>query len=403
MGSFDKATFLRAARFAHIAEAFAEVHWGPQASSWQGSLQAGELCFDNGQGDVLAMAWDAGGLVGLALDHEQGGPALSFPDHGARGFFAEIPVGLVALVRGASQWGGGEFTTAFWALGEGPLEGAWREAIALVLPSLDFAFAPQSLETWAEQRSLDPAQVALALRLARGPWEVRLGPEETQQIMQSPLDAGPPESREAVERAAAMLSEVGVIWAPPLEVVAANLASHGRQRRERAVQALGELNATLFERVREGDAARVTALLAAGANVDAQTVDDQFEWTPAGDTPLLQAVKQGHEEVVESLLAGGANVESANSFGQSALYWAVRKGLIRTFTALHARGASLDRADSSGWTPLHMAAADGLEELVTLLLRHGADRESRNQNGHRPIDVARLRRQEGVIRVLETG
>src|SRR5262245_25780844 len=103
MDSFNKAGFLRAARFGHTAAAFSAVHWGPQTgSTWRGTVDAGELCFDNGCGDVLVAAWDARGLVGLALDHELESPALSFAEHSSQGFFAEIPGALRELIHQAS-------------------------------------------------------------------------------------------------------------------------------------------------------------------------------------------------------------------------------------------------------------------------------------------------------------
>jgi ankyrin repeat protein len=230
---------------------------------------------------------------------------------------------------------------------------------------------------------------------------VELGPEETRQIMATPSDAKhPPESREAVERAAEMLGEVGITWVPAVDVVLANQAARVADRRKRAVTELGELGASLFERVRDGDAQAVQKLLAAGADVNARTIEDQFEWTPIDDTPLLQAIKKAHEDVVDILLAAGADIHAVNSYGQSPVYWAVRERLMRTVEALHARGADLARPDSSGWTPLHWAAADGFDDMIRFLLQAGVPKEPRNRNGHRPIDVATLRGQADVILLL---
>lgn len=77
-----------------------------------------------------------------------------------------------------------------------------------------------------------------------------------------------------------------------------------------------QLNEQLFEAVRKGDAAAVTALLDKGADVNAK-----FRY---GQTALFKAAERGHTEVVKVLLARGADVTVKDTFyGATARTWAM--------------------------------------------------------------------------------
>jgi predicted LPLAT superfamily acyltransferase len=76
------------------------------------------------------------------------------------------------------------------------------------------------------------------------------------------------------------------------------------------------LNDQLFEAVRKGDAAAVTALLDKGADVNAK-----FRY---GTTALFKAAERGHAAVVKVLLDRGADVKVKDTFYQStAMSWAL--------------------------------------------------------------------------------
>ena len=78
-----------------------------------------------------------------------------------------------------------------------------------------------------------------------------------------------------------------------------------------------ELNEQLFEAVRKGDAAAVTALLDKGADVNAR-----FRY---GTTALFKAAERGHVEVVKVLLARGVDVNVKDTFyGATAMSWALQ-------------------------------------------------------------------------------
>jgi ankyrin repeat protein len=77
-----------------------------------------------------------------------------------------------------------------------------------------------------------------------------------------------------------------------------------------------ELNDQLFEAVRKGDAAAVTALLDKGADVNAR-----FRY---GMTALFKAAERGNADVVKILLDRGVDVKVKDTFYQAtAMTWAV--------------------------------------------------------------------------------
>jgi hypothetical protein len=77
-----------------------------------------------------------------------------------------------------------------------------------------------------------------------------------------------------------------------------------------------QLNDQLFEAVRKGDVAAVTALLDKGADVNAK-----FRY---GTTALFKAAERGHTEVVKLLLARGVDTSVKDTFyGTTAMSWAL--------------------------------------------------------------------------------
>src|ERR1044072_1026668 len=77
-----------------------------------------------------------------------------------------------------------------------------------------------------------------------------------------------------------------------------------------------ELNDQLFEAVRKGDVAAVTAALDHGADVNAK-----FRY---GTTALFKAAERGYAEVTKVLLDRGADVKVKDTFyGATAMSWAL--------------------------------------------------------------------------------
>jgi ankyrin repeat protein len=92
------------------------------------------------------------------------------------------------------------------------------------------------------------------------------------------------------------------------------------------------LNDQLFEAVRKGDAAAVTAALDKGADVNAK-----FRY---GTTALFKAAERGNAEVTKVLLERGAELNVKDTFyGATALSWALQNDHIDVVSLLLAKGA----------------------------------------------------------------
>jgi hypothetical protein len=96
----------------------------------------------------------------------------------------------------------------------------------------------------------------------------------------------------------------------------------------------------MLEAADDGDAARLTSLVEAGASADARLSN--------GETSLMRAASRGFEDVARALLDAGADVNA-------------RRG--------------------DGFTPLLLAAFFGHESLVRLLLERGAETQARTRLG----------------------
>jgi ankyrin repeat protein len=158
--------------------------------------------------------------------------------------------------------------------------------------------------------------------------------------------------------------------------------------------AKGGLTALLFA-VREGSLDSVTALMAAGADVNQSSVD--------GSSPLLVAVQDGFYDIGRFLIDHGAQVNLANSKGWTPLYLAVKNrnqettaipgpntdgvlafiqillehkadpnARIKADTEIH-QGMTAAWLKEAGATPLLRASICGDLTVVKMLLDHGAD------------------------------
>ena len=103
--------------------------------------------------------------------------------------------------------------------------------------------------------------------------------------------------------------------------------------------------------VRDGtgdSAAPIRALLAAGAKVNARA---ENEWTP-----LHVAAVSGDTAAVRSLLGGGANVKARAEGETTPLHFAAISGDDAAIRALLAGGADANARAEGGFTPLHLLA-----------------------------------------------
>jgi uncharacterized protein len=104
----------------------------------------------------------------------------------------------------------------------------------------------------------------------------------------------------------------------------------------------------LHDAAREGDAARVTQLLAQGVDVNGR--DESRE------TPLMDSALAGKAEVAALLIEADADIEARNDRGFSALHAAAYSGSLEIAKLLLEHGAEVDALSAHKITPLHVAA-----------------------------------------------
>jgi ankyrin repeat protein len=129
----------------------------------------------------------------------------------------------------------------------------------------------------------------------------------------------------------------------------------------------------LADAARQGQAARVRALLAAAAGqVDAPGRDSM--------TPLLWACQTNDAAIVRMLLDAGADPNLANRYGITPLWLAATNRSPSVVASLLEHGAAASAALPHGETALMAAARSGDSESVRLLLAAGSDPNAREKS-----------------------
>jgi len=119
-----------------------------------------------------------------------------------------------------------------------------------------------------------------------------------------------------------------------------------------------ELNDQLFEAVRKGDVAAVTAALDRGADVNAR-----FRY---GTTALFKAAERGHTEVVKVLLDRGADVKVQDTFYKAtAMTWALDGKHVEVVKLL------LEKGGGDVGEVLMTGVREGNPELIKIALDNG--------------------------------
>ena len=127
----------------------------------------------------------------------------------------------------------------------------------------------------------------------------------------------------------------------------------------------------LIDAVQDDDRARVEALTAQGADVNAREAD--------GATPLAWAAIRSNVEIAQALLKAGANPNLVNELGIGPLSLAIQNGSDEFAKLLLESGADPNAARENGETPLMAASRLGLVEIVRMLLDRGADPNAREK------------------------
>ncbi len=194
-----------------------------------------------------------------------------------------------------------------------------------------------------------------------------------------------------------------------------------------SVTAAGD--ALLIEAAKSGDATRVAALLAEGADADATSPDGTtaLHWAARaasaetverlieagadsaianryGITPLALAAESGEPAVVGALIEAGADPNTATPAGETVLMVAARTGRVPVLDQLLSAGATVDATESwRGQTALMWAAAENNADAVSRLLAAGADIEARSSSGLTPLLFAVREGQIDATRALLAG
>ncbi len=146
-----------------------------------------------------------------------------------------------------------------------------------------------------------------------------------------------------------------------------------------------ELDAQLLKAACYGQTANLSALLIAGANVNA--VD------PQGNTALMLAAENGRHATALILipLLDLAALNSANQLGQTALMLAAFNGHTTIASVLINAGANVERANPvDGFTILMLAASHGHTSMVSILIPHlnVLALNAKNKNGETALMLA---------------
>ncbi|MGB2632630.1 MAG: ankyrin repeat domain-containing protein [Candidatus Acidiferrum sp.] len=127
-------------------------------------------------------------------------------------------------------------------------------------------------------------------------------------------------------------------------------------------------------------------------------------FSPDGFPVVALAAVFGHLEVARYLAAQGADVNApaTNGSGYNALTGAVASGHAQIVKWLLETGADANYRYGPGYSPLLTAAANGHLEIVKLLLAHGADLRAVSNDGKSALALATERNHPAVAEHLQS-
>ncbi|KAA6408778.1 MAG: hypothetical protein FRX48_07121 [Lasallia pustulata] len=141
----------------------------------------------------------------------------------------------------------------------------------------------------------------------------------------------------------------------------------------------------------------VKTILRAGAQPDIPVLRGSQKWR----TALHLAAEQGLEEIAQVLLDAGASPHARSVSLATPLYRAARSGSIPILKMLHDRGADVNASTYDYWTPIFEAIHNGFTDVVDLLLQWGAAPDTANIDGDTPLSLAKLFKQDEMVRLLK--
>ena len=116
---------------------------------------------------------------------------------------------------------------------------------------------------------------------------------------------------------------------------------------------------------------------------------------------IRDAARVGDLSAVRALVANGANPNAEDAYGRTPVYFAAFEGHANAIRALADCGADIGRADRYGETPVFIAANEGRVAAVAALAECGADLGAvRAEDGLAPLQAAARHGHRGVAELL---
>lgn len=118
------------------------------------------------------------------------------------------------------------------------------------------------------------------------------------------------------------------------------------------------------------------------------------------DKQLIQAATKNNPARINALIAAGASIEAKDTAGWAPLFLAAWSGSADSARALIAAGAKIDSRDDDGWTPLHLASSLGHADCAGALIAAGSDVEAKDNHGFTARQLAGQKGRDDVIAVF---
>ena len=122
--------------------------------------------------------------------------------------------------------------------------------------------------------------------------------------------------------------------------------------------------------------------------------------TGCATIPLIEAARVGDTETVKALLAKGADPNAQTVFGGTALMEAAYQGDTATVDVLLAKGSKVNTQRKDGFTALLMAVQNGHTATVRMLLDKGSDMDVQGENVRSALRVAALKGYTAIEQML---
>lgn len=170
------------------------------------------------------------------------------------------------------------------------------------------------------------------------------------------------------------------------EIVKALLNAGVETKGEKAVKAMSQ--ASDF-----GHTAVVKLLLEKGAEVNAKDF--------AGYNPLARAVDSNNKETSLLLLNKGADMNNRDKYGMTPLMRAAQAGHMDMVKLLIEKGADKDLRDNDGKTAIMWAVRENHPDALKVLVDAKADINAIDKNGKTALCLAKQRKEQKLVDILE--